>query len=57
MIICPLVDRIIRRAMTDAGLTDLSLYPGDRGCTAPTTARSLESFTVAADNWTLSRAG
>ena len=31
--------------MTDAGLSELSLYPEDRGCTAPTTARILEIFT------------
>ena len=31
--------------MTDQGLTELSLYPEDRGCAAPTTARILEIFT------------
>ena len=30
--------------MAEAGLTELSLYPEDRGCTAPTTARILEIF-------------
>jgi hypothetical protein len=31
--------------MTHAGLDELSLYPEDRGCTAPTTARILEILT------------
>jgi hypothetical protein len=31
--------------MTNAGLNELSLYPEDRGCAAPTTARILEIFT------------
>lgn len=45
MLISSLIERTIRRAMTDAGLTELSLYPEDRGCAAPTTARILEIFT------------
>ena len=32
-------------AMTDAGLSELSIYPEDRGCAAPTTVRILEIFT------------
>ena len=28
--------------MTDQSLTELSLYPENRGCTAPTTARILD---------------
>ncbi len=45
MLIASLIERTIRRAMADAGLTELSLYPEDRGCAAPTTARILEIFT------------
>jgi hypothetical protein len=45
MLISSLIERTIRHAMTDAGLDELSLYPEDRGCAAPTTARILEIFT------------
>ena len=45
MLLSSLIERTIRNAMTDTGLTELSLYPEDRGCTAPTTARILEIFT------------
>ena len=45
LLINALIERTIRHAMTEAGLTELSLYPEDRGCTAPTTARILEIFT------------
>jgi transposase len=45
MLLSSLIERTIRHAMTDAGLTELSLYPEDRGCAAPTTARILEIFT------------
>ena len=45
MLISSLIERTIRHAMADAGLTELSLYPEDRGCAAPTTARILEIFT------------
>ena len=45
MLISSLIERTIRRAMADAGLDELSLYPEDRGCAAPTTARILEIFT------------
>lgn len=45
MLISSLIERTIRQAMTAAGLDQLSLYPEDRGCTAPTTARILEIFT------------
>ena len=38
MLIASLIERTIRHAMADAGLTELSLYPEDRGCAAPTTA-------------------
>ena len=45
MLIASLIERTIRHAMASAGLTELSLYPEDRGCAAPTTARILEIFT------------
>jgi transposase len=45
MLLSSLIERTIRQAMTHAGLDELSLYPEDRGCTAPTTARILEIFT------------
>ena len=44
MLIGSLIERTLRRAMTEAGLSELSLYPEDRGCAAPTTARVLEIF-------------
>jgi transposase len=45
MLISSLIERTIRQAMAQEGLAELSLYPEDRGCTAPTTARILEIFT------------
>ncbi len=44
MRISSLIERAIRQAMNDTGLPELSLYPEDRGCVAPTTARILEIF-------------
>ena len=44
MLISSLIERTIRQAMTHAGINELSLYPEDRGCAAPTTARILEIF-------------
>ena len=44
MLIASLIERTIRHAMAGAGLDELSLYPEDRGCPAPTTARILEIF-------------
>ncbi|HZJ04391.1 MAG TPA: IS1634 family transposase [Nocardioidaceae bacterium] len=44
MLVQALIERHIRAAMADRGLTELSLYPEDRGCAAPTTARILEIF-------------
>jgi transposase len=44
MLLSSLIERTIRNAMTDAGLDELSLYPEDRGCAAPTTGRILEIF-------------
>jgi len=45
MLIQALIERHIRNAMAARGLPQLSLYPEDRGCTAPTAARVLEIFT------------
>lgn len=45
MLIQALIERTIRAAMADRGLPQLSLYPEDRGCAAPTTARVLQIFT------------
>ena len=45
MLIQALIERQIRRAMQTAGLQQLSIYPEDRGCAAPTAARVLEIFT------------
>lgn len=45
MLIQALLERQIRLAMAAAGLAQLSLYPEDRGCAAPTAARVLEIFT------------
>jgi len=44
MLISSLIERTIRQAMTNANLDQLSLYPEDRGCAAPTTARILQIF-------------
>jgi Domain of unknown function (DUF4277) len=45
MLIQALIERQIRTAMTNRRLPELSLYPEDRGCAAPTAARVLEIFT------------
>ncbi|CAN5843011.1 hypothetical protein BH23ACT10_BH23ACT10_21130 [soil metagenome] len=44
MLIQALIERHIRNAMADRGLDELSIYPEDRGCRAPTAARLLEIF-------------
>jgi len=44
MLIQALIERHIRAAMADRDLTELSIYPEDRGCPAPTTARILQIF-------------
>jgi transposase len=44
MLIQALIERSIRTAMADRALTELSLYPEDRGCAAPTAARVLAIF-------------
>jgi transposase len=45
LLVQALIERHLRTAMADTGLDQLSLYPEDRGCKAPTTARILEIFT------------
>jgi len=44
LLIAALIERALRQAMADAGLAELSLYPEDRGCAAPTCGRVLEIF-------------
>jgi transposase len=44
MLIQAIIERTIRQAMADRGLPELSLYPEDRGCAAPTAARVLDIF-------------
>ncbi len=44
MLIQALIERQIRTAMADHHLAELSLYPEDRGCAAPTATRVLEIF-------------
>lgn len=45
MLIQALIERQIRTAMHQRGLNQLSLYPEDRRCAAPTAARVLDIFT------------
>jgi len=45
MMIQALIERQIRQAMKTKGIKQLSVYPEDRGCAAPTTARVLDIFT------------
>ena len=45
MLIHALIERQIRRAMTEHGIPRLSVYPEDRGSAAPTAARVLDVFT------------
>jgi Domain of unknown function (DUF4277) len=44
MLIHALIERQIRQAMKTKGIKQLSLYPEDRGCAAPTAARILDIF-------------
>jgi transposase len=44
LLIQALIERDIRDRMHELGLQQLSLYPEDRGCAAPTTRRILEIF-------------
>ena len=39
-----LIEREIRNAMATRGLKELSLYPEDRGCKAPTATRIFDIF-------------
>jgi transposase len=45
MLVQALMERQIRRAMAEHGVTRLSVYPEDRGSAAPTAARVLDVFT------------
>jgi hypothetical protein len=45
MLIQALIERDIRKAMANHGLTQLAVYPEDRPSTAPTAARVLDTFT------------
>ena len=44
MLVHALIERQTRRAMKTKGIKQLSLYPEDRGCPAPTAARVLDIF-------------
>ena len=44
MLLHALIERQTRRAMKTKGIKQLSLYPEDRGCPAPTAARVLDIF-------------
>ena len=44
MLIRALIEREIRQAMAREHLAELSLYPEDRGCAAPTATRVLTIF-------------
>jgi hypothetical protein len=45
MLVQALIERQIRARMTERGITQLTVYPEDRGSTAPTAARILDVFT------------
>jgi len=44
LLVHALIERELRKAMTDAGVTELPLYPEERTCKTPTAARVLELF-------------
>ena len=44
LLVGALIERQIRDAMDIAGITELSLYPEDRGCAAPSAARIIQIF-------------
>ena len=44
MLISALIERALRQAMQQRGVPHLPIYPEDRTCTAPTTARIIETF-------------
>jgi len=57
LLVHALIEREIRRAMTDRGLAQLSIYPEDRGSAAPTAARVLDIFTGVARHHLIDRHG
>jgi transposase len=44
LLVHALVERDVRRAMASRGIKELPLYPEERDCPAPSTARILETF-------------
>ena len=44
LLVHALIERELRNAMADAGITELPLYPEERACKTPTAARVLELF-------------
>ncbi|MBI4603064.1 MAG: transposase, partial [Planctomycetes bacterium] len=44
LLVQALVERELRRAMDEHGITDLPLYPAGRPCRAPTTRRLVDVF-------------
>jgi transposase len=45
LLLCALIERELRNAMTATGTENLALYPEQRACPAPTAARILDTFT------------
>jgi transposase len=57
MLIHALIEREIRAAMKTQGINQLSIYPEDRGCAAPTAARILDIFDGLARHQLIDRNG
>jgi hypothetical protein len=57
LLIHALIERQTRRAMKAKGIKQLSLYPEDRGCPAPTAARVLDIFNGLARHHLIDRDG
>ena len=57
MLIQALIEREVRNAMAAQDLEQISLYPEDRGCAAPTATRILEIFTPLARHHLLDQHG
>jgi transposase len=57
MLIHALIERQIRAAMKTKGIKQLSIYPEDRGCAAPTAARILDIFDGLARHQLIDRKG
>ncbi len=57
MLIHALIERQIRRAMKTKGIKQLSIYPEERGCAAPTAARVLDIFHGVARHHLIDRQG